>query len=71
MRMVFDGSLVRKLREERGEDQSECARALNISRVTLNAIETGRWKPSLDTFLSLLQHFNVPVEALVRMEDDG
>lgn len=71
MKLVFDGQLVKRLREKRGELQSECAKALNISRVALNAIENGRSKPSLDTFLAMLQHFGVSIDALVRVEDDA
>ncbi|HBO7067931.1 TPA: helix-turn-helix transcriptional regulator, partial [Pseudomonas aeruginosa] len=38
---------VRELRAERGWSQAELAGKLEVSRQTVNAIETGRYDPSL------------------------
>ena len=38
---------VRRLREERGLSQGQLATELAVSRQTVNAIETGRYLPSL------------------------
>ena len=44
---------IRSLRTERGLSQAELAQALNVSRQTINSIETGRYVPSLPLALAL------------------
>jgi putative transcriptional regulator len=53
---------VRKLREDRALSQGDLAKDLNVSRQTVNAIETGRYLPSLPLALSIGRYFNKPVE---------
>jgi putative transcriptional regulator len=59
---------VRELRTERGLSQAELAGAMNVSRQTINAIETERYTPSLPLALSLARYFETTVAA---MFDDG
>jgi putative transcriptional regulator len=59
---------VRKLRTERGLSQAELASAMDVSRQTINAIETERYTPSLPLALSLARYFETKVE---EMFDDG
>ena len=59
---------VRDLRTERGLSQAELAGAMNVSRQTINAIETERYTPSLPLALALARYFETTVEA---MFDDG
>lgn len=53
---------VRELRAERGLSQGDLAREMNVSRQTINAVETGRYTPSLPLAISLARFFQRPVE---------
>lgn len=55
---------VRELRAERGWSQAELATRLGVSRQTVNAIETGRYDPSLPLAFSLARLFEQPIEAI-------
>ena len=57
---------MRKLREERGLSQGDLARCLEVSRQTVNAIETGRYLPSLPLALAIGRFFGRPVEEVFR-----
>ena len=60
---------VRERRRERGLSQADLAKALGVSRQTVNSIETGRWVPSLALALSLGRFFDVPVEEMFDADD--
>ncbi len=62
-------NLVRQLRTERGWSQAELADKLEVSRQTINAIETGRYDPSLPLAIRLARLFNKRVETLFQAED--
>ena len=62
---------VRALRAARGLRQEDLATALKVSRQTINAIETGRYLPSLPLAIALAQYFGKPVEELFHGDDDG
>jgi len=53
---------VRKLREEHGLSQGDLARQLDVSRQTINAIETGKYLPSLPLAFSIGRFFGKPIE---------
>jgi putative transcriptional regulator len=55
---------VRERRSEHGLSQGALGTALGVSRQTINAIETGRYLPSLPLAFALARHFGLPVEAL-------
>jgi putative transcriptional regulator len=59
---------VRELRTERGLSQADLAKAMEVSRQTINAIETERYTPSLPLALALARYFETRVE---EMFDDG
>jgi putative transcriptional regulator len=59
---------VRERRVERGMSQAQLAEAMNVSRQTINAIETERYTPSLPLALALARYFETTVE---EMFDDG
>ena len=44
--------------------QQALAHALGVSRQTINAIETGRYDPSLTLAVHLARHFETTVEEL-------
>lgn len=55
---------VRSRREAAGWSQGELGRRLGVSRQTINAIETGRYDPSLPLALRLARLFAASVEAM-------
>ncbi len=50
--------------------QEELAIEMGVSRQTINAIETGKYNPSLELALKLADHFDVPIEELFWLTDD-
>ena len=55
---------VRELRESHGWSQAELADRLAVSRQTVNAIETGRYDPSLPLAFRIAKVFHKPIEAI-------
>ena len=55
-------NVVRALRLDLGLSQGQLATAMGVSRQTINAIETGRYLPSLPLAMALARHFSRPVE---------
>ncbi len=55
---------VRELRAEQGWSQAELAEHLDVSRQTVNAIETGKYDPSLPLAFKLAALFGRPIEAI-------
>lgn len=53
---------VRELRKGRELSQAELAEAMNVSRQTINAIETERYTPSLGLAIALARYFGTTVE---------
>lgn len=53
---------LRPLRESRGWSQGRLAKELGVSRQTINAIETGRFDPSLPLAMRLAHTFGRAVE---------
>ncbi|HEY2032598.1 MAG TPA: helix-turn-helix transcriptional regulator [Rhizomicrobium sp.] len=51
-----------ELRAARGMTQGELADALNVSRQTVNALETGRYDPSLPLAFSIARLFKCKIE---------
>ena len=57
------------LRAERGWSQQDLADALGVSRQTVNAIETGRYDPSLPLAFRIARTFGASVEAVFEPEE--
>ncbi len=55
---------VRQLRESRGLSQGQLAAELRVSRQTVNAIETGRYLPSLPLCFAIARYFGRPIEEI-------
>ena len=55
---------LRQLRELRGLNQGQLAVALGVSRQTVNAIETGRYLPSLPLALAIGRFFGQTIEEI-------
>ena len=59
---------VRKLREDRALSQGDLAKQLGVSRQTVNAIETGKYLPSLTLALAIGRFFSKLVEEVFHDE---
>lgn len=55
---------LRELREELGWTQGALADRLDVSRQTVNALETGRYDPSLPLAFRIARLFGRPIEAI-------
>jgi putative transcriptional regulator len=60
---------IRELRTEKGLFQGQLAQELGVSRQTINAIETGRYTPSLPLAIYLARFFARPVEEVFHAND--
>jgi putative transcriptional regulator len=52
------------LRAERDWSQSDLAERLGVSRQSVNAIETGKYDPSLPLAFRIAELFALPIEAI-------
>ena len=55
---------LRVLRAERGWSQADLADRLEVSRQSVNAIETGRYDPSLPLAFKIARLFGAPIEEI-------
>lgn len=55
---------LKALRAERGWNQAELAERLDVSRQSVNAIETGKYDPSLPLAFRIARLFGLPIEAI-------
>jgi putative transcriptional regulator len=60
---------LRDRRGERGLSQADLAAAVDVTRQTINAIERGRYDPSLELAFALAEHFDCRVEDI--FDPDG
>ena len=59
---------IKVFRADKDWSQQELADAVGVSRQTINAIEQGKYAPSLPLALALAKTFHTPVEQLFSME---
>jgi putative transcriptional regulator len=60
------------LRAERGWSQEELGKLVGVSRQAINAIERGKFDPSLPLAFNLADIFNLPIEQIFfRDESDS
>ena len=59
---------LRALRQSRGWSQGRLAQEVGVSRQTINAIETGRFDPSLPLAMRLALTFEHSVEEVFSLE---
>jgi putative transcriptional regulator len=60
---------LRVLRETKGWSQGDLAEHLDVSRQTVNAIETGKYDPSLPLAFRIAKLFRKPIETIFDPED--
>lgn len=58
------------LRAARDWSQADLAEALDVSRQTVNALETGKYDPSLPLAFRIARLFGMPIEAIF-MDAEG
>lgn len=62
---------IRVLRAERKLTQGELADAIGVSRQTINAIEKGKFDPSLPTAFRLAGVFEKTIEEIFEYQGEG
>ena len=62
---------IRQLRAGLGWSQAHLADLLDVSRQTVNAIETGRYDPSLPLAFAIAHVFGQPIEAIFTPGTNG
>ncbi|HXC94729.1 MAG TPA: helix-turn-helix transcriptional regulator [Edaphobacter sp.] len=60
---------LRILRAERSWSQADLAQRLEVSRQSVNAIETGKFDPSLPLAFKLARLFNTSIETIFSDEE--
>lgn len=62
---------IRRLRFEHGEmTQQELAEKINLTRQTVNAIEQGKYSPSLEAAFRISAVFGKPLESVFHYSQD-
>ena len=62
---------LRVLRAELRWSQEDVANRVDVSRQTINAIETGKYDPSLPLAFSIAKLFNLSIEEIFFPENEG
>jgi putative transcriptional regulator len=62
---------LRVLRAERNWSQMELGMRVGVSRQAINAIETGKYDPSLPLAMKIARLFGTTVEAVFELEENG
>ena len=64
-------NLVKEHRLQRGFTQDELAKAVGVSRQSINSIERGRYTPSLPLALKFARVFGCPTDDLFQLLEDS
>jgi putative transcriptional regulator len=64
-------NILRVLRAERDWSQADLAERLGVSRQTVNALETGKYDPSLPLAFKIARLFGRPIETIFQDEDQS
>jgi putative transcriptional regulator len=63
---------IRRLRFDHGEmTQAELAEKIGVTRQTVNAIEQGKYSPSLEAAFRIARVFGVPLEEVFQYQPDA
>ena len=60
---------IRDLRSAKDLTQEDLAKEIGVSRQTINAIEKGKFDPSLPTAFRLSLLFETPIEGIFELEE--
>lgn len=61
---------LRELRGDVGWSQGDLAERLDVSRQTVNAIETGKYDPSLPLAFKIARLFELPIEQIFHPDEE-
>jgi putative transcriptional regulator len=56
-------------RAKKNITQADLAEAIDVSRLTIHSIETGKFNPSILTALKIARFFNISVDELFMLEE--
>jgi putative transcriptional regulator len=56
-------------RAKKNITQADLAEAIDVSRLTIHSIETGKFNPSILTALKIARFFDIPVDELFMLEE--
>jgi putative transcriptional regulator len=59
-----------KIRKQRGINQEELAKALEVSRQTIGSLENGRYNPSILLAFKIARFFGMTIEEIFIYEED-
>ena len=65
------GNNIKELRTALGMTQAQLAEQVGVARVSIVAIETGRYIPTIDTALRISKALNTPLEQIFWLKDNG
>ena len=68
-REIF-GSRLRRVRQEKGESQTEAAAVLNGTATLISDMEKGRRTTTLDKLALLCEHYNTTADYLLGLTDE-
>lgn len=60
---------IKELRKSGGMRQEDLAKALGVSRQTINAIENDKYNPTLELAMRLAKYLNTTVEKIFILEE--
>jgi len=64
-------NIIREIRTEKGLRQEDLGEQIGVSRQTINAIEKGKFDPSLSTAFKLSKALGLKIEELFQFEEYG
>lgn len=59
-----------EIRNERGINQEDLAKALSVSRQTISSLENGRYNPSIILAFKIAKYFSMAIEDIFIYEED-
>ena len=62
---------IKELRKESGLRQEDMAKALGVTRQTINAIENGKYSPSLELAFAISELFELKIEEIFYINRGG
>ncbi len=61
---------IEEIRKERGIRQEEFAKAMGVSRQTINSLENGRYNPSIMLAYKIAKHFGLSIEEVFIFDEE-
>ncbi len=59
-----------EIRNEKGINQEDLAKALSVSRQTISSLENGRYNPSILLAFKIAKYFSMAIEDIFIYEED-